>query len=170
MRRLLQKPNWLLSLLLGCVLLAGTPGCNLLFPPDNNGPVEPDKPDDKTPDSGIKDTFKVRPGALAAIKADNMDRADILLLYGLCDGVADYITLTANENLGTTHTLGKLMDGALTHMGWTDGKYQAWKAEISRVWAANELKEPIPLADCRTKVVDMFRLLALGCKDALKDK
>lgn len=151
------------------LLLVSLPGCALLFPPSNK-PVDPDKPDvvvpdDKDPDVGIVDEFKVRAGTKAAVKGIPADK--ILVLYGACDAMADFVSLSRG-NLETTHDVVTLLGNAMDNLGWTKGAYPAWNAELDRAWAAYKFDDATPVNEHRNEIAGVLRLLALGCKDALK--
>ena len=160
----------LLSLALCSGLLLSTPGCAYLFPTANN--VKPDKPDNPEPPAPApSDPFSAKPGMAKALQEDKVMRSQAILLYGIFAGAADYVQGLPNDTAETTTTIGRdKMPVMLDRVGWPVGKYPKVKAEIARIWVAMDFEASAkPLSDSavKQKLLDTYRNMANGCKDAV---
>ena len=166
----LRKPLLLLCSLavLGGLCLS-VPGCGYLFPVLDH--KQPDKPNPPAPAPAPDDPFKARAGMATALEADNVLRSQAILLYGVFAGTADYVQGLNNDTDLTTTTLGKeKMAVMLDRVGWPVGKYQKVKDEIGRIWTAMGFEDKAqPLSDSavKQKLLDTYRNMAAGCKDAV---
>lgn len=189
-RSLLTRTSNLLLpklLLLLCAFAALAPsGCGLLFPDNDVRRPDRDRDEDDTdtdadvdvddgePSPKVKDPHKVRRGITNALSKDKVTKTDMILLFGVFDGVAAYVD---GLEEGTSVTTGEAGLGAnlkqtLDRIGWPNNKYKAVKAEIGRAWSAYGLDEAQSLSDedAKADTLAMFRLLAAGCRDVLERK
>lgn len=164
----------LLSLVICGGLVLSTPGCSVLFPTPSNDHKVPDddkKPDDDKPAPLPADPFNARPGMAKALAADKVPHSQAILLYGVFTGTADYVSGLNNDTDLTTTSLGETkMAPLLDRVGWPHGKYLEVKKEIARIWTAAGFEEQAqPLSDSvqKQKLIDMYRNMANGCKDAV---
>lgn len=158
----------LLSLSL-CGGLLSSAGCAYLFPTHSASPDKPDKPDGPAP--APSDPFAARAGMAKALQDDQVMRSQAVLLYAIFAGTADYAQGLNNDTDMTTTELGeKRMAALLDRVGWPHGKYPKVKTEISRIWKAmGFLEAPAALSDSavKQKLLDTYRNMANGCKDAV---